>query len=267
MDLINLINLSDLMNSFMPFFINSQTLMNNLQYMRPTLFLIPVPIAEISPDIVLPAEVNRILKDLKYFVVENPKTSMKFLRKTGLNLDFEQITFLTLNEHTSPEEISGLITPMRNGNNMGLMSEAGMPALADPGAELVDIAHRAGFRIKPLAGPSSITLALIASGLNGQNFAFNGYLPVKKDARINAIKKLEEKLYREKQTQIFMETPYRNMALMSDLLTCCRPATRLCIAADITGENEFIVTRSIGTWKKNIPDIHKKPAVFIIGIP
>ncbi len=234
--------------------------------MKPTLFLIPVPIADVSPDKVLPSEVNIILKDLKYLVVENPKTSMKFLRKAGLNPDFEKMVFFTLDEHTQPDEISGFLTPLRNGNNMGLMSEAGMPALADPGAGLIAMAHNAGFRVKPLTGPSSITLALIASGLNGQNFAFNGYLPVKKNDRIKAIRKIEEKLFREKQTQIFMETPYRNMALLNDLLSCCKPSTRLCIAADITGGDEFIITKSIGEWKKNIPDIHKRPAVFIIGL-
>ena len=235
--------------------------------MKPTLFLIPVPIANVIPEKVLPVEINRILKDIKYFVVENPKTSMKFLRRTGLNLDFNKITFLTLDEHTRPEEISGLLIPMRNGNDMGLMSEAGMPALADPGAELIALAHNEGFRVKPLTGPSSIALALIASGLNGQNFAFNGYLPVKKEARIQAVRKIEEKLYREKQTQIFMETPYRNMVLLNDILHTCKSATRLCIAADITADNELIITRSIGEWKKNIPDIHKRPAIFIIGMP
>jgi 16S rRNA (cytidine1402-2'-O)-methyltransferase len=235
--------------------------------MKPILFLIPVPIADTSHDKVLPAEINRILKDLKYFVIENPKTAIKFLRRTGLNLDTDKLFFLTLDEHTRPEEMPGLLSPMHNGNDIGLMSEAGMPALADPGAALVALAQNAGYRVVPLTGPSSIILALIASGLNGQNFAFNGYLPIKKDVRINAIKKLEEKLYREKQTQIFMETPYRNLALLDDLLHCCKPATRLCIAADITGDNEFIVTRSVGAWKKNIPDIHKRPAVFIIGMP
>jgi 16S rRNA (cytidine1402-2'-O)-methyltransferase len=235
--------------------------------MKPILFLIPVPISETSYEQVLPAGINTILKDLEYLVVENPKSAVKFLKRTGLNLNLNKFVFITFDEHTKPEEIPEMLVPMRNGNNMGLMSEAGMPALADPGAELVALAHSAGYRVLPLTGPSSIALALIASGLNGQNFAFNGYLPVKKDARINAIKKLESKLYVEKQTQIFMETPYRNMALLDDLLHYCKPATRLCIAADITGEKEFIATRSVGTWKKNIPNIHKIPAVFIIGIP
>lgn len=234
--------------------------------MNPTLFLIPVPIANVPPEMVLPPEVFRILKDLKHLVAENPKSAMKFLRRTRLAMDIDQITFLTLDEHTRPEEISGLLEPMRNGNNMGLMSEAGMPALADPGAELITMAHKAGFRVKPVTGPSSITLALVASGLNGQNFAFNGYLPVKKDARISTIRKIEEKLYREKQTQIFMETPYRNMALLNDITNYCKPRTRLCIACDITGREELIMTRSVGDWKNNIPDIHKKPAIFIIGI-
>jgi len=235
--------------------------------MKPTLYLIPVPIADGPPEKVLPPEVNRILKELKYLVVENPKTAMKFLRKIGLNMNFEQIVFLTLDEHTRPNEMAGLMTPLHEGNNMGLMSEAGMPALADPGAELIAMAHNAKFCIKPLTGPSSITLALIASGLNGQNFAFNGYLPVKKEVRISTIRKLEEKLYREKQTQIFMETPYRNMSLLNDIISYCRPVTLLCIAVDITGNDESIITKPIGKWKNNIPDVHKKPAVFIIGMP
>jgi 16S rRNA (cytidine1402-2'-O)-methyltransferase len=235
--------------------------------MKPTLYLIPVPIADGPPEAVLPSEVNSILKDLKYLVVENPKTAMKFLRRTGLNLNFDQIIFLTLDEHTRAHEIAGFLIPLREGNDMGLMSEAGMPALADPGSELIAMAHNAKFRVKPLTGPSSITLALIASGLNGQNFAFNGYLPVKKEVRARSIRKIEEKLYREKQTQIFMETPYRNMALLNDLTSYCKPATRLCIAADITGNDELIITKTVGEWKNNIPDIHKKPAVFIIGMP
>jgi 16S rRNA (cytidine1402-2'-O)-methyltransferase len=235
--------------------------------MKPTLFLIPVPIADSPPETVLPSEVLRILKDLKYLVVENPKTALKFLRRTGLNLNFEQIVFLTLDEHTRPAEMTGLLTPLREGNNMGLMSEAGMPALADPGAELIAMAHNAKFHVKPLSGPSSITMALIASGLNGQNFAFNGYLPVKKEVRIRTLRRLEEKLYREKQTQIFMETPYRNMSLFHDIISYCRSVTRLCIAVDITGIDESIITKPVGEWKNNIPDIHKKPAVFIIGLP
>ena len=235
--------------------------------MKPTLYLIPTPIADSPPETVLPSEVNRIIKDLKYLVVESPKTALKFLRRTGLNLNFEQIVFLTLDEHTRPDEMTGLLTPLLEGNNMGLMSEAGMPALADPGAELIAMAHNAKFRVKPLTGPSSITMALIASGLDGQNFAFNGYLPVKKEVRIRTLRRLEEKLYREKQTQIFMETPYRNMSLFNDIISYCRSVTRLCMAVDITGNDEFIITKSVGEWKNNIPDVHKKPAVFIIGLP
>jgi 16S rRNA (cytidine1402-2'-O)-methyltransferase len=234
--------------------------------MKPVLYLIPVPIANVPPEMVLPAEVFRILKNLKYLVAENPKSAMKFLKRTRLNLDLEQIIFFTMDEHTRNHEIPGFLKPLYEGNDTGLMSEAGMPALADPGEELIALAHSAGFRVKPLTGPSAITLALIASGLNGQNFAFNGYLPVNREMRIKVIRKMEEKLYREKQTQIFMETPYRNMALLADLVSKCKTATLLCIAADITGDDEFIATKTIGKWKKNIPDIHKRPAVFIIGL-
>jgi len=235
--------------------------------MKPTLFLIPVPIADGPPEMVLPSQVNQVLKDLTYFVVENIKTTMKFLRRAGLNKSSDQLVFFTLDEHTPSKEIADFLVPLHEGNDMGLMSEAGMPALADPGTELIAMAHHAGYHVKPLTGPSSVTLALIASGLNGQNFAFNGYLPVKKEIRSRTIRKLEEKLYREKQTQIFMETPYRNMALLEDLSKYCRPLTRLCIAADLTGKDEFIKTRTIREWKNNFPDIHKKPAIFIIGMP
>jgi len=235
--------------------------------MKPTLFLIPVPIADGPPEMVLPVEVNLVLKDLTYFLVENIKTALKLLRRADLNRSPDQLVFYTLDEHTPLKEMADFLAPLRDGNNMGLMSEAGMPALADPGAEIVAMAHQAGYRVKPLTGPSSITLALIASGLNGQNFAFNGYLPVKKEARIRTIRKLEEKLYREKQTQIFMETPYRNLALLEDLSGCLKPSTLLCIAADITGKDEFIKTRTIREWRNNFPDIHKKPAVFVIGLP
>lgn len=235
--------------------------------MKPTLYLIPVPISDGPHEMVLPAEVILILRALTCFVVENIKTAIKFFKRAGMNKSFDQLVFYTLDEHTPSNEIADFLTPLREGKDMGLMSEAGLPALADPGTELVAMAHRAGYRVKPLTGPSSITLALIASGLNGQNFAFNGYLPVKKEARIRAIRRLEEKLYREKQTQIFMETPYRNLALLGDLNNCCRPSTMLCIAAEITGKDEFIKTRTIRDWKNNLPDIHKKPAVFVIGIP
>jgi 16S rRNA (cytidine1402-2'-O)-methyltransferase len=233
--------------------------------MKPNLYLIPVPIADVPPDMVLPSRVYHVLKDLKYLVAENPKTAMKFLRRTRLNIDLDQMVFLTLNEHTRSHELADLLNPLREGNDMGLMSEAGVPAIADPGAELIAMTHRSGYRVIPLAGPSSIILALSASGLNGQNFAFNGYLPVKKEARARMIRKLEEKVYREKQTQIFIETPYRNMTLLTDLCNYCKPVTRLCIAADVTGDEEFIITRTIGEWKSNLPFIHKKPAIFLIG--
>jgi 16S rRNA (cytidine1402-2'-O)-methyltransferase len=235
--------------------------------MKPTLFLIPAPLTDGPPEMVLPAEINTVLQDLNYLIVENIKTAFRIIRRTGIKKNFDDFVFFTLDEHTSSGEMNDLLKPMHEGHNMGLMSEAGMPALADPGTELIAMVHKAGYRVKPLTGPSSITLAVIASGMNGQNFAFNGYLPVKKEARIMTIRKLEEKLYRENQTQIFMETPYRNMTLLEDLIDYCRPLTRLCIAADITGKDEYIFTKTIREWKNNLPDIHKIPAVFLIGTP
>jgi 16S rRNA (cytidine1402-2'-O)-methyltransferase len=234
--------------------------------MKPSLYLIPVPISDKSPLIILSQEVLQILNSIDVFIVENINTARKFLKRAGVEINQYKPEFYILDEHTSESELSGLLLPLKEGRDIGLMSEAGMPALADPGEDFIYLAHQSGFKVIPLPGPSSIIMALIASGLNGQNFAFNGYLPVKKNDRVRIIKKLEERIYREKQTQIFMETPYRNMALLEDLIRSCNPKTLLCIATNISGDDEFILTKPIGYWKKKLPDIHKKPTVFILGI-
>jgi len=234
--------------------------------MKPSLYLFPVPVSEKSPMIVLAQEILQLLKRIDVFVVENLNTARKFLKMAGIEISHDKPEFYILDEHTSASELFEFILPLQSGRDVGLMSEAGMPALADPGEEFIFLVHQAGFRVVPLPGPSSIIMALIASGLNGQNFAFNGYLPAKKNDRIRKIRKLEERIYREKQTQVFMETPYRNMALLEDLCQSCNPKTFLCIATNISGEDEFIQTKPIGNWKKKLPDIHKKPTVFTLGI-
>jgi len=207
-----------------------------------------------------------VLKRIDVFVVENINTARKFLQRSGVETTQDKPELFILDEHTSSGDLAELLKLLYEGRDVGLMSEAGMPALADPGEEFILLAHQSGFRVIPLPGPSSILLALVASGLNGQNFAFNGYLPVKKIDRIKTIKKLEERVYRERQTQIFMETPYRNMAMLEDLTQSCRFKTLLCVATNINGSEEQILTKTIGEWKAKLPDIHKKPSVFILGI-
>ncbi len=234
--------------------------------MDPTLYLIPTPISSGSPDLVLSSDISKIVDQLEYFIVENIRTARRFIRKILPEKSIEELTFFILNNHTRDQELESFIIPLKEGTSVGLMSEAGLPAIADPGARIISIAHEHQYKVKPLSGPSSIFLALNGSGLNGQNFAFNGYLSVKQPERTREIKKIEDRLYKEKQTQIIMETPYRNEVLVNDILKTCRPETKLTIAIDLTGEMEFIATKSISAWKGKIPGLHKVPAVFLLGL-
>lgn len=234
--------------------------------MKTTLYLIPTPISSGSPDLVLSSEISKIVDQLEYFIVENIRTARRFIRQILPEKNIDELTFYVLNNHTPDQELESFIMPLKDGKSIGLMSEAGLPAIADPGARIISIVHKHQYKVKPLSGPSSIFLALNASGLNGQNFAFNGYLSVKQSERIIEIKKIEERLYKEKQTQIIMETPYRNEALVQDILKTCRPDTKFTIAVDLTGEMEFIATKSITAWKGKIPGLHKVPAVFLLGL-
>ena len=209
-----------------------------------TLFLIPTSLGESQFDSILPARNTEIVTDLKYFIVEDVRTARRFLKKANQAIDIDSLTFFVLNQHTSPEEISDFLKPMVEGNDMGVLSEAGCPAIADPGADVVAIAQRNNFRVVPLVGPSSILLSLMASGFNGQSFAFVGYLPIQPDERSKALKKLESRVYSENQSQIFIETPYRNMKMLEEIIKTCQPNTRLCIAVDITLETEFIKTKN-----------------------
>lgn len=232
--------------------------------MPATLYLIPTSLGETALDRILPSYNTEIINQLRYFIVEDVRTARRFLKKVNTAIDIDSLTFFVLNQHTSDEEIAGYLKPMGQGNDMGVISEAGCPAIADPGADVVAMAQQANYKVVPLVGPSSILLALMGSGFNGQSFAFSGYLPVQPADRVKAIKKLETRVYSENQSQLFIETPYRNMKMLQDILSTCQSATKLCIAADITLETEFIQTKSIRDWKKNSPDLNKRPCIFIL---
>ncbi len=230
----------------------------------PNLFLIPTSLGESDFNRILPSQNTETVSVLRYFIVEDVRTARRFLKKANPAIDIDSLTFFILNQHTSPEELSDFLKPMFNGNDMGVISEAGCPAIADPGADVVAIAQKNNFIVVPLVGPSSILLSLMASGFNGQNFAFVGYLPIQPDERSKAIKKLESRVYSENQTQIFIETPYRNMKMLEEILKVCQPSTRLCIAADITLDTEYIKTKTMKEWKTQLPDLNKRPSIFLI---
>ena len=229
------------------------------------LYLIPTPLGETGFDAGLPAVNNQILKLIDTFIIEELRTARRFLRKAGYTKDFESVTFHILNEHTPDHEALGMLENCDAGKLTGLLSEAGLPCIADPGNIIVRLAHRKGIRVVPLTGPSSIMLALMASGLNGQNFAFHGYLPVKPDERNKALRELELAASRGNQTQIFIETPYRNLAMLESIVKTCHPSLMLCIAVDLTLETEWIRSMPIVEWKRQKPDLHKRPAVFLLG--
>ena len=234
--------------------------------MKSKLYLIPTPLGEYAPSDVLPAPVMERIAQLRLFFVEELRTARRFLSAAGWKGRIDELELLELNEHTSREVIEGYAARLGE-QDAGLISEAGLPAVADPGALLVALAHRKGVEVVPMVGPSSLMLALMASGLNGQCFAFTGYLPVKAPARREAIATLEHASSRLNQSQIIIETPYRNDTLLTDLAATCRPGTRLCIAADITCPTEYIQTKFIADWQKEIKKgftIGKRPCVFIL---
>lgn len=231
------------------------------------LYLIPTPMGETAWwDTALPAGNRAVIDSIAYFVVENVRTARRFLARSGISRAIDELTFAELNEHTPAEEVETLLTPLlKEGKNIGIMSEAGLPCIADPGALLVAAAHRHGVEVVPLVGPSSITLALMASGANGQSFAFNGYLPVKPPERAKAIRHFERRAHAEGQSQIFIEAPYRNRRLFEDILSTCDPRTMLCIACDLLEPDQYVRSQNIAAWKKNgAPAIDKRPAIFII---
>jgi len=233
-----------------------------------TLYLIPCPISdETAPWDVLPAANKAVMDGLDYFIVENTRTARRFLSKAGVARPIDELEFRELNEHTAAgREVEELIAPLLAGRSAGVISEAGVPGVADPGALAVEACHRHGIRVVPLTGPSSIVLAMMASGLNGQSFAFNGYLPVKPPERAQAIRRLERRARSEGQSQMFIEAPYRNAKLMEQLLQVLAPATRLTLAMDLTAPGEFIATRTVEEWRRSrLPEMQKRPAIFIVG--
>jgi len=229
------------------------------------LFLVPNVLSEGNWQNVLPANIHAIVTGCRFFIVENIRTARRFLKQVNPEIDIDILIFFELNKFTNYSDLPRFLKPIEEGFDVAVISEAGCPGVADPGADVVKIAHQKGITVVPLVGPSSILLALMASGLNGQNFAFIGYLPVKPNERTHAVQSLERKAKAENQTQIFIETPYRNNQLIAELLKSCAPTTLLCIAADITGENEFIRTKNIQQWKASVPDLHKIPVIYLIG--
>lgn len=247
--------------------------------MTGTLYLIPNTLGGIEPEsagdlsFIIPEEVQRLTSTLGHFVAENAKTTRAFLKlvhtRHPLAKPIQEIRIDELNINTGEAQLPALLSPLRDGYDTGLISEAGVPAVADPGANLVRLAHAEGFKVRPLVGPSSLLLALMASGLNGQSFAFHGYLPTENGQRSKRIKNLEDRSRAEKQTQLFIETPYRNAAMLEALASTCQAGTHICVATDLTMASESIQTRTASQWKKEIaagkmPDFHKKPTVFLL---
>lgn len=229
-----------------------------------TLYLIPSPLSESPVSEVLPQRVLDAIAGIDCFVVEEIRTARRFLSLAGRKGQIDTLEFHTLNEHTTPQELESLKTLFDDGRNVGLISEAGLPAVADPGAGLVELCHRNGIKVVPLVGPSSLMMALMGSGLNGQCFAFLGYLAAKGPDRRKDIQNMERTSAKLHQSQIFIETPYRNDAMLQDLLECCADTTRICIAVNITAPDEMILTRTVADWKKNKIEIGKRPCVFIL---
>ncbi len=229
------------------------------------LYLIPVPLGE-GAGHTIPPYVIELLHGLTFFVAERAKSARHFIKSTGLSRPLQELEITELNKRTTAEELGHLLDPALAGEDMGLLSEAGCPAVADPGAKLVRLAHQRGVEVVPLVGPSSILLALMASGMNGQNFCFHGYLPAKKPELSKTLKRLEQAAIKQQQTQVFIETPYRNMGMVEQALQLLSANTRLCIAADLSLPEQYIQSQSIADWRKTaIPDLHKRPAIFLIG--
>ncbi len=231
--------------------------------MKGRLYLIPTTLGDTELNGVIPKKVQQLIPELKYFIVENIRTARRYLKKVDKNIDIDSLTFYELNKHSSPNEISSYLNAIDT-HDIGIISEAGCPGVADPGADVVKLAQEKNITVVPLVGPSSILLSLMASGFNGQNFAFNGYLPIKGNERAKKLKQLEARSLSENQTQIFIETPYRNNKLIEDIVNSCNGSTMLCVAVDITLPSELIKTMPLKMWKKANIDLHKKPAIFLL---
>lgn len=230
-----------------------------------TLYMVPVTLGDDNLSYVIPADVIKIVQGLEYFVVENEKSARRFLGSVKTNKPVRELNFQLLNEHSAEKDLPALLAPLLAGHHVGMLSEAGCPGVADPGAALAALAHRKGIKVSPLVGPSSILLSLMASGFNGQQFTFLGYLPSDKTARVNKLKDIEKQSQRFNETQIFIETPYRNQHMLEDILASCSANTKLCIARNVSLDAELVVSRTIAEWKKiELPDLHKQPTVFLL---
>ena len=234
--------------------------------MSPALYLIPVELGDTSHERVLPSYNREVILGIRYFIVEELRSARRFLKRVDKDINIDALTFFPMGKHADAALFERYLKPLESGESIGVISEAGCPAVADPGADVVAIAQRKGLRVVPLVGPSSMIMAVMASGLNGQSFAFNGYLPIDPAERIKRIKQLEARASSEHQTQLFIETPYRNHKLMETLCQTLRPQTRLCIAAGITTDDEWIRTLTVAQWKRTtLPDLSKTPAIFLFG--
>lgn len=232
--------------------------------MDTALYLLPVTLGDTAIESVLPPYNKEVILAIKHFIVEDVRSARRFLKRVDREIDIDALTFYPLNKHTSAEDISGYLKPLIGGTSMGVLSEAGCPAVADPGADVVAIAQRKNLKVVPLVGPSSIILSVMGAGFNGQSFAFHGYLPIEATERGKKLKMLEQRVYAESQTQLFIETPYRNNKMVDDILQNCRPQTKLCIAADITCQGEYIKTKTVQEWRGKVPDLSKIPCIFLL---
>lgn len=228
------------------------------------LYLIPATLGETAVDPVIPVTVKEVVNVIEEFIVEDERSARRYLKKMGISKPLDTLVLHLLNKHTRIEDASKYLAAIAEGKNIGVLSEAGCPGIADPGAEVVKIAHSKGIKVVPLVGPSSIILSLMASGFSGQSFTFHGYLPRERHERIRKLKDLERTAQQKDQTQLFIEAPFRNQHLLEDILANCSPGTPLCIACDITMQSEFIKTKTIAEWKKQVPDINKRPTIFLI---
>lgn len=228
------------------------------------LYLVPTRLGDNPPLEVLPISIKKVIEDIDYYIVENEKTARRFIKRISPGKSQPKLKLSVLNKYTTEEERDTFLNPCLDGESIGLLSEAGCPAIADPGSDIVSLAHQMNIRVVPLVGPSSIIMALMASGMNGQGFCFNGYLPIDKGERKSKLKSLERLSAEHNQAQIFIETPYRNMKMLDDLSNVLHPQTRICVACDLTLPTEFIKTMPAKDWKHNKEDLHKRPAIFII---
>jgi 16S rRNA (cytidine1402-2'-O)-methyltransferase len=254
-------------------FIGKQQLIQKINYQKKaifammsfgTLYLIPVPLADDASAKSFTPYLNRTVNGIREYIVENEKTARRFLKEAGLTIPQSELIIHDYGKHNRNTDQNQFIESLLKGQDVGLMSEAGCPGIADPGSDIVALAHMKGVKVVPLVGPSSILLALMASGFNGQSFTFHGYLPIDKGARAKRIRDLENTAERFSQTQIFIETPFRNNQLLEEVLRTCNSQTRLCIGCNLTAADEMVRTLTIGEWKKQVPDLHKKPAIFLL---